>query len=347
MSSHGHALYSLSSGRLVNRRGWTDTLDVRRCALGAVVFVLLSATNPANWKPANELTTNYGLFHLQEYGNRLVLSVAYLDIDCHYQSMLEQRQGLQDICTSLRRDLAHSKPLLWDPNDMAHVLHRTCTILLIVVAALAACRRKHVTSVRSGSVVRDAFASIVLHNPRNPILGLIWCISQENFLIYPVWKVLCKLVPQQRFGSWFCLFRQDGPDIAVTVCTLVGLVVLVNALGYRFWNRIYWLQFDGFVAVMLGYYRGILGGQPPDYSLRWLQTLLRTTAIPSTVSVNAVTWTLVLMQAFESFPKSVFVAIANIAGAVVGQYQYKYVGELGALQKVIDDLMKIFGGSLK
>ncbi|GAX26685.1 hypothetical protein FisN_2Hh372 [Fistulifera solaris] len=345
MSSHESALYSLSSGRLVNRRKWNDTLDVRKCAIAAAVLLILAATNPANWQAANELTTNYGLFHLQEYGNRLVLSMAYFDINCYYQSILDQRQGLQDICTSLRREFAHSKPLLWDPNDLAHVLHRSGTILLITVAVSAACRRKYVTFIRSGSMVIDALASILLHDPRRPLLGLLWCLFQENFLIYPVWKVLCKMVPQQVDSSLFHVFDKDGADIAVTVCILVGLVVLINVLGYRFWNRVYWLRFDGVLAVMLGYYRGILGGRPPDYSLRWLQTLLRTTAIPSSVSVHAVTWTFVLVQGLDSFPKSIFTIIANIAGASLGQYQYKYIGQNGAFQKVMDDFLKLFGAS--
>jgi hypothetical protein len=155
------------------------------------------------------------------------------------------------------------------------------------------------------------------------------------------------MVPQQVNSSLFHVFDQDGADIAVTVFTLVGSVVLINVLGYRFWNRVYWLRFDGFLAIILGYYRGILGGQPPDYSLRWLQTLLRTTAIPSSVSVHAVTWTFVLVQGLDSFPKSIFTIIANIAGASLGQYQYKYIGENGAFQKVMDDFMKLFGASFR
>lgn len=345
MSSHGQALYSLSSGRLVPRRGWKDTYDLRRCAVAIGVLLLLCASNPANWEPADKLTTNYGLFHLQEYGNRLVLSVAYFDFDCHYQSVLEQQPGLQDICTSLRRSLAHSKPLLWDPDDPAHVLHRANTILLIFVAVLAACRRKYVSNFRSGSMVMDAFASVLLHNPQKPLLGLLWCLFQENFLIYPIWRVLCDLVPAQVNSSWFRVFDQDGADIALTVLTLLGLVILVNALGYHFWNRVYWLQFDGFLAVMLGYYRGLFGSRPPDYSLRWLQTLLRNTSIPSSVSVKAMTWTLVIVSGFKSFPKSVAFLVANIAGAQLGQYQYRHLGTQGAIQKLLDGIVKLFGAT--
>ncbi len=167
--SHGLALRTLSGGRLIpRRRGLWDILDLCRCAVVVSVLTVLCATHLANWEPATDVTTtNYGLFHLHDKSNRLVLSMTHFDFDCHYQSVLEQRHGLHDCCTSLRNQLVHAKPLWWDPNDVAHVLQGTCTILLIRVAVEASCRRKHVSNARarSGSMLMDASASILLHNP--------------------------------------------------------------------------------------------------------------------------------------------------------------------------------------
>ncbi len=131
------------------------------------------------------------------------------------------------------------------------------------------------------------------------------------------------------------MLEHDGADIALTVLTLVSLVslvVLINCLGNYYWNPTYWLHFDGFVAVMMGYYRGLLGGRPPDHSLECLQTLLRSPDVPSSVRSRPWRGHCLSYRAFVSQVGSLF--DCKHCGCTVGAVSLSTPGNAGCHSEI-------------
>jgi hypothetical protein len=336
MSGYRRQQQHVVNGRLVAGSGW----DPKRCLGVAAVCLSLWFSNPANTSyyadMSDDWITNYGFFSVLEYGDRIAFSILTFPVNCRFSNRPQD-----DVCTALRDILAHQKPLLWDPDDRAHTVHRFFVAFLLLGALVAACRRP--SSRLSTDHRLNAFLSMWVHTPQRPLMGLLWCLLTANVLLAPIWKVLCDIVPLQDKSSWFRLFSPTYPlaDIVVSVLAIVLLAVGVNAAGNYWTNGLYLLRFEGILAVALGYYRGILGSAP--FSLSLLHTVLPY-IVPASVSVNAMTWTLLVACATQESPTAAAAFfLANLAGAHLGQYQYRHLGVNAAFQKVAEGFQQLFG----
>lgn len=331
-------------------------LDPRRTLVVSAICLALWFTNPAHNSNHSELfdddwITNYGFFSVLEYGDRITLSVATLPLNCYFRGARRrvseedaQTPPPVDFCTTLRDQLAHQKPLIWDPEDPVHTIHRLFITLLLLATFVALCRPAN-RSWSTGSPWLDPFVSIIVHNPRQPLFGLLWCLVQANFLLHPIWQTVCRVAPLQDNESWLKLFPEDYAfaNILLTILAIFLATGAVNAAGH-YWTGLYLLRFEGFMGAALGYYRAILGGAPPGYSLALLQQGTSLSFLPPSVSVNAVTWTFLIACATQQSPivAAAFFG-ANVAGAQLGQYQFQHLGIKAAFEQMAEGLNNMFG----
>ena len=333
------------NGRLATKK--VMGLDAKRSLLVAAVCLVLWLTNPAHSQSSffeDDWITDYGFFSVFEYGDRITFSVASVPVNCWFRGarrMSTDQEPPLDFCSMLRDQLAHQKPLLWDPHDDVHSLHRLFMAVLVITSLLILCRPPY-SNIFTGNKWLDPVLSLFVHNPRQPLFGLFWCGLQANVLLYPIWKTIVSVTVLQDSTSWLKLFSADyrfGNHL-VTLFSIIVVAAATNAAGH-YWTGQYLLRFEGLIGAALGYYRGVLGGKPPGFSLSLLTSLV--SFLPESVSVNGVTWSFLIACATQQSPivAAAFFG-ANVAGAQVGQYQYRHLGLNAAFQQVAEGLGSFF-----
>jgi hypothetical protein len=148
-------------------------------------------------------------------------------------------------------------------------------------------------------------------------MGAIW---QSTFFLHPVWRRLDIFVPIQHPNSIFRVFDNDDQandwNYAISVGVLILLAAFANAATCKLSGKFLLKGCEPVTAVALGYYRG---------SLPELAGATRSFPVTCWWSMNltALHWT-AMCTMLTRMDASVFGWLgANVAGALVGEYQYK------------------------
>lgn len=196
---------------------------------------ILVATNPANlqlFRPKKDLpprsssftfnslfglyeeqTTNYLFFAVKETPQSLIFMVLGESWNCRYDD-----SDIGPCCLHFSEVTSHGKPVLWDPSDVVHTVHRTICFSLILSAAIAFC----FPNAPGGRLFDNPFLDCLFSVFYQP--NLLYDIMHANLALYPALIEMRRILPLLRPGS---TWSRDDSDVDFALWT----ILLVMGIG--------------------------------------------------------------------------------------------------------------------